>query len=242
MEAFTGQPELLRLVDVDQPTVQAARRFLHTGTTVLKDEQRAAAIVAAAALGWSNRRIARELGHSQDTVRAVLRLAEAAGKVGAVKERVLASVAAAIQADIELGNEIAGQIRDAVDSGEGVKPEMLSGLAAFRKAGWVGAGILADKGNAAGPASITIVNQGDAVVNVVADYAKKLAQLGAADSASVGKARDCGELRGEAVIDVGSAVVGGAGGAGPDGGLAGERIEADAAGEGGGGGAVPPGV
>jgi hypothetical protein len=181
LEAFTGQPDLLALVDVSAPTVEAARRFLHTGKTTLRDERAAAAICAAAALGWSNRKIARDLGHSQDTVRAVVRLAEQAGKVGAVKDRVLASVAQAIQSDIELGNELA----EKVSNGDDDAPD-LAALAAFRKAGWVGAGILADKGAAAGPASVTIINQGDAVVNVVQDYAARLAKLAATDSASVG--------------------------------------------------------
>lgn len=179
LEAFTGQPELLALVEVDQPMVQAARAFLHTGKTTVRNEQKAAAIVAAASLGWSNRKIARDLGHSQDTVRAVLRLAEQAGKVGAVKDRVLAAAAEAVHADIDLGNELAERVReggeDAPDLGQ---------LAAFRKAGWVGAGIIADK-PAAGPASITIVNQGDGVVNVVQEYAERLRRLASADSASV---------------------------------------------------------
>lgn len=176
LEAFTGQPALFAGLDCDLPTVNAARQFFHTGTTTTQHEQDAARIVAAASLGWSVRKIARELRHSRNTVAAVLRLAESAGKVEPVQRRVLAAAAAAVHADIEEGNRM-------IEEAE--TPQEVSAAAALRRSTWVGVGILADK-VAPGQPSITVNVGAGSVVQVVQDYARELAALSSADSASVG--------------------------------------------------------
>lgn len=177
VDLVTGQPQLFSSSDLCPEVLKGAREFIHSGVTTFRDAQSAARIIAAASLGWSERRIARELGHGRDTVHAVLRLAEQAGKVRPVKERVLAAAAAALHSDIELGNEEAERVRN----GEGD----LAGLAALRRSTWVGAGILADKGAADRPAVVVNVASGSAV-QVVQEYASRLARLtGASDSASV---------------------------------------------------------
>ncbi len=173
---YTGQPELFAMADVDRDTVSAARVFLHTGNTTARNAERAALIVAAASLGWSQRRIAQELGHSRNTVKAVLQLAEKAGKLEPVKERVLAAAADAIHSDIELGNDLADDVR----SGNANEKD-LAALASLRRATWVGAGILADKGAApaAAGAGLTVHVGPGSVVQVVQDYATRLKQLAA---------------------------------------------------------------
>jgi hypothetical protein len=170
IEALTGQRALFSLCDVSSPVVEAARRHIHTGTTVAGDEREAARIIGLAALGWSERRIAESTSHSRNTVAAVLRLAEKAGKVEPVKDRVLACAAAAIHSDIELGNTLADQVRD----GDG--DVALGELASLRRSTWVGVGILADK---EGPRATSItVNVGSgSVVQVVEDYGRRLAAL-----------------------------------------------------------------
>ena len=173
LEAWTGQPELFDGLDLATSTVTAARNFLHTGKTVTSDERAAARIVAAASLGWSTRRISRELGHSRNTIAAVVRLAEKAGKVEPVKDRVLAAAAESIHSDIELGDQLAQKIREGL-GGE----RALSELAAFRRGTWVGAGILADKGSPPPPSVAVQVNVGaGSVVQVVQEYATRLKGL-----------------------------------------------------------------
>ena len=186
---WTGQPALFSDLPIDVPTVRAGRDFLHTGSTVSRHEQDAARIVACAALGWSNRRIARELGHHQATVAAVLRDAAKHGKVEAVKDRVLSAAAAAIHSDIELGDELADRIRagdEGVDLGQ---------LAALRKSTWVGAGILADKGGPAA-APVTIHAGPGSVVQVVQDYAARLRSLVAPDSQSGAQTEEPKQIEG----------------------------------------------
>jgi len=89
---MTGQPELFRELQVDVEVVRGARVFLHSGKTTFQHEAQAAKILQAAALGWSQRRIAEVLRVGRDTVRAVVRLAVQAGKMRPVKEVVLEAV------------------------------------------------------------------------------------------------------------------------------------------------------
>ncbi len=193
LEAYTGQPALFSELDVSRPVVIAAREHVHTGTTVSADEREAARIIGLAALRWSERRIAESTGHSRNTIAAVLRLAERAGKVEPVKERVLAAAAAAIHSDIELGNELADDVRNGEPGAD------LAGLASLRRSTWVGAGILADKG--AAPVGVQVqVNVGSgSVVQVVEDYRRRLAGLAAPDSESGVAITDDQQTEGNAV-------------------------------------------
>lgn len=178
--AYTGQPDLFAGLDVSKPTVRAARRFLHSGTTTAEDEEAAAKIIGAAALGWSVRRIARELGHSRNTVAAVLDLAEQAGKVEPVAKRVLQAAGESIHSDLEWGNDLVEDAR-----AHGVSDKKLSAIAALRRSTWVavkelsGAGTPQDR-----PAVAVQVNVSGLGAQVaVSEYAKRLQELQAGAAA-----------------------------------------------------------
>ena len=164
---LSGQPGLFSGLDCNVSVVRAARDYIHTGSTTSRHHQDAAKIIAAAALGWSERKIARKLGHSRNTVGPVLRAAERAGKLEPVRERVVAAVAAAVHADIEKGNAMAENY---------LKPDALAALASFRRATWVGAQILAEK-VLAPQASVTVNVGPGSVVQVVQEYQARLDQL-----------------------------------------------------------------
>ncbi len=178
LEAYSGQPALFSMLDLSTPVVCAARSHVHTGSTVSADEREAARIIGLAALRWSERRIAEVTRHSRNTISAVLRLAERAGKVEPVKERVLAAAAAAIHSDIELGNQLAEDVRNGEPDAD------LAGLASLRRSTWVGAGILADKGSAMPSVQVQVNVGSGSVVQVVEDYRRRIASLAAPDSES----------------------------------------------------------
>jgi hypothetical protein len=166
--SLTGQPALFSDLDVSVEVVRAGRDYLHTGTTTSAHHDSAAKIIAGAVMGWSERKIARDLGHSRNTVAAVLRDAVRSGKVEPVKERVIAAAAAAIHSDIERGNDLME---------EAETPQDIAAVAGLRRSTWVGAGILADKGGAAGPASVVVNVGAGSVVQVVEGYAARLKAL-----------------------------------------------------------------
>lgn len=171
VEWATGQPELFSALELDVEIVKAARVFLHTGKTTCRNEEAVAKIVAAASLGWSQRRIADQLGHSRATVGAVLERAAEAGKVEPLKDRVLAAAGNAIHDDIEMGSELLAAWRGGSSRAD------LGEIASFRRATWVGAGILADK---EGPkqTSVTVNVSGGSVVQVVAEARDRVAKIG----------------------------------------------------------------
>lgn len=178
--SLTGQPALFSDLDVSVDVVRAGRDYLHTGTTTSSHHESAAKIIAGAVMGWSERKIARELGHSRNTVAAVLRDAVRSGKVEPVKERVIAAAAAAIHSDIERGNDL-------IESA--ATPQDIAAVAGLRRSTWVGAGILADKGATAGPSSVVVNVGAGSVVQVIEGYAARLAALkpSAVDYESSGK-------------------------------------------------------
>jgi hypothetical protein len=191
LEAYSGQPVLFSELDVSRPVVIAARAHVHTGTTVSADEREAARIIGLAALRWSERRIAETTGHSRNTVSAVLRLAERAGKVEPVKERVLAAAAAAIHSDIELGNQLADDVRNGEAGAD------LASLASLRRSTWVGAGILADKGTSSPTVQVNVQVGSGSVVQVVEDYRRRQAAMLAPDSESGAVMPEVQQIQGE---------------------------------------------
>jgi DNA-binding CsgD family transcriptional regulator len=183
VEVHTDQPALFSDPDLDRQVVDGGRTYLHTGTTISKHTEQAAAIISCAGSGWSQARIARELGHSPKTVRAVLRLAETDGKLARLKERVLEAMRHSVHEDIELGDMLRESIR--LDLVNGVLDwDKLSGFASMRKATWVGGGISEDKGAATltvhGPVNVI----SGSVVQVVEDYRRRQAAMLASDSES----------------------------------------------------------
>lgn len=201
---ISGQPELFSVLGIDPDVVSAAQTVAeHNGNTTLKHHRDAAAIISALSLGWSDRRIARELQHGEKTVRAIrLRLTKD-GKLTAAKEVALDAAGQSLLADVELGNELLEEIRTL--DGD-ARAKLLAGYASLRRAEGVRAGILADKGGSGRPALVQVNVSAGSVVQVVEDYAARLADLPSVDPTSIGfpskSATPAVVLPGDAVGDV----------------------------------------
>jgi DNA-binding MarR family transcriptional regulator len=221
-EEVSRQPDLFAAIEADvreYAVIQAARERRYDGTRT--EEARAAQIVALRATGASLRAIERRLGADRRTVSAVVRAAEEQGLVPALKDVVARRMAELTERTMEM-------LERELDS---PKPD-----AQLIKAGWVGAGIGADKLVAApapapqlhlhahshrvdqDPASIYAEMLRSADVESVGSVAKALPSNGAARVDTV--------LDAETVRDTGSGgqvdpVVGGRVGSDSDGGAGG---------------------
>lgn len=102
----------------------------HTGAYVSRDATRVDAIVTARLLGWSDRRIARELGCDVRVISAVVRRLEANGKLPALEKRLRRALG-------ELAEESVCRLRETLEEPE-PSPAMIRALS-------ITAGIAADK-------------------------------------------------------------------------------------------------
>lgn len=137
-ESISDQPELFAAPDVS--SVRAAREYAHTGNWTVKDGRRVALIVSAWLNTGSLRKTAQLCSVSRNTVSAVLRILENAGKLEPLKERFA-------RARLEVGMEQLAWMEEIIASRDIEAAQVL-------KAGWVGVGIVSDKEAAAPPAAM----------------------------------------------------------------------------------------
>ena len=95
----------------EQPQlVQSAHLFLHSGKITCKNEELVRDILTAYASGMhSIRSIARSLHVGRETIRTIIQLADTAGKLGPLKQRLSAKMGNTIEMCLDLLNERAAE-------------------------------------------------------------------------------------------------------------------------------------
>lgn len=88
----------------EQPAlVEAGRKYLHTGKTASRNEELCEAIVTAYASGLvSIRSLAKRLHVGRETIKVIVGMAERAGKLGPLKERIAGKMGRGIELGMEL--------------------------------------------------------------------------------------------------------------------------------------------
>jgi hypothetical protein len=88
-EELVAQPSLFdaNLLPVDVPVLRAAKRLASTGQITAKDEAVALGVAACKLAGLSDRQTGKQLGISHTTVKGVMRLLEASGRIPSTCDR-----------------------------------------------------------------------------------------------------------------------------------------------------------